>query len=764
MSLRHALALISLTLTVTAVPPPSLAAQGAVPARAALLAAGQNPGSTRGSEAVERLKAEGHYESLRDAVRQARYVVRSPGSTATTGEAGGFEVANPSQGLRARFAAGGIEVVPAATGAAGWRWGMRLLAYGYGERLDTPAEAVVSASGNRLEYRYGQGLTEWYVNTPSGIEQGFTLARPPVGTRQGRPLELVLAVSGGLVARPVAGDGALQFVAADGKAVLGYRDLHAWDARGRALPARLALAPGQVRLVVDDSAAAYPVTIDPLVYSETKLTPSDGGADDDFGWAVAISGNTAVVGAPFHQTSPGIFAGQVYVFVRSGTTWSEQAKLTASDGASSDGFGSAVAVSGHTAVIGAPEHDPGSKPGAGQAYVFARSGTTWSEQAKLTASDGAAGDAFGFAVAISGSTVVVGAPLVHPNFTAGPGAGQAYVFARSGTTWSQQAKLTASDGAGEDALGFAVGLDGNTAIVGAPGAHSLAGQAYAYVRSGTTWSEKAKLTASDGAAGDQFGAAVGVSGNTAVVGAPVRNIGAASAAGQVYVFARSGTKWSQQRKLAASDTAEFRFFGFSVATHGDSIVVGAPFHSMVGPDTGLAYVFGPTSFFAAAWVGLQNSDDVGLRLDLQAQFFIGGNKVAEGQLSDVSAGSSGFDRANLQGIPLNLTGASPGPALSLSVVVGVRLSCADTGHSSGIPRLWYNGQPIDSGASRDAGSRIEVGLDAPFPPLRGFLRSSFALSFFPGSSRLSIDKPVDDNIACPGRPFTPFGSWSVGQQ
>jgi len=654
MSLRNALALISLTVTVavTAVPPPSLAAQGAGLARAAMLAAGQDPGSTRGSEALERLKAEGRYEGLRDAVRQARYAVRSQGRTATTGEVGGFEVANPSQGLRARFATGGIEVVPAATGAKGWRWGMRLRAYGYGERLDTPAEAVVSASGNRVEYRYGQGLTEWYVNTPRGIEQGFTLARPPVGARQGRPLELVLAVSGGLVARPAAGDEAIQFVASDGKAVLGYRDLHAWDARGRALPARLALAPGQVRLVVDDSAAAYPVTIDPLVYAETRLTPSDGGADDEFGWAVAISGNTAVVGAPFHETSPGVLAGQAYVFVRSGTTWSEQAKLTASDGADFDGFGSAVAVSGNTAVIGAPDHDPGSKPGAGQvyvfvrsgttwseqarltasdgadfdgfgsavavsgntavigapdhdpgskagagqAYVFARSGTAWSEQARLTASDGAAGDAFGFAVAISGSTVVIGAP-VFPGITAGPGPGQAYVFARSGPTWSQQAKLIASDGAAGDALGFAVGIDGNTAVVGAPahatGAQPLAGQAYAYVRSGTTWSEKAKLKASDAAAGDLFGIAVDVSGNTAVVGAPSRNTAAGDAAGQVYVFARSGTTWSQQSTLAASDAAPARFFGFSVASSADRIVVGAPFHSTVGPDTGLGYVFGP---------------------------------------------------------------------------------------------------------------------------------------------------------------------------
>jgi hypothetical protein len=182
----------------------------------------------------------------------------------------------------------------------------------------------------------------------------------------------------------------------------------------------------------------------------------------------------------------------------------------------------------------------------------------------------------------------------------------------------------------------------------------------------------------------------------------------------------------------------------------------------VGPATGLAYVFGPTPFFAAAWVGLKNSDDVGLRLDLQAQLFIGGNKVAEGQLNDVSSGSDGFLQANLQGIPLHLTGTSPGHALALSVVVGVRVSCTGVGLGSGVPRLWYNGRLIDSGASRDAGSRIEVGFGTPLPALFGFLRNGFTLNLFPGSSRLSVDTPVDDDTPCPGRPFTPFGTWSVG--
>ncbi len=272
---------------------------------------------------------------------------------------------------------------------------------------------------------------------------------------------------------------------------------------------------------------------------------------------------------PFQETLPlwaldvdddaGSESGSAYVFVRSGTTWSQQAKLTAFDAAAIDQFGYSVAISGDTAIVGAyGDDDAGSA--SGSAYVFVRSGTTWSQQAKLTALDAAASDQFGYSVAISGDTAIVGAYL---DDDAGSASGSAYVFVRSGTTWSQQAKLTASDGAASDLFGYSVAISGDTAIVGAYGdddAGSDSGSAYVFVRSGTTWSQQAKLTALDAAAVDCFGYSVAISGDTAIVGAYLDD-DAGSASGSAYVFVRSGTTWSQQAKLTASDGAASDQFG-----------------------------------------------------------------------------------------------------------------------------------------------------------------------------------------------------------
>ncbi len=314
---------------------------------------------------------------------------------------------------------------------------------------------------------------------------------------------------------------------------------------------------------------------------QAKLTAADGGGYDNFGFPVVISGNTAVVGA-YHQ---GSYTGAAYIFVRSGTTWTEQAKLTASDAAILDDFGFSVAFSGSTAVVGAMSKNSAT----GAAYVFVRSGTSWTQQAKLTASDGAAGDLFGSSVAIAGSTAVVTA-VDKKSLTGADQVGAAYVFVRSGTIWTQQAKLTASDGAAYDQFGYAVAISGSTAIVGADGKNSGTGAAYVFVRSGTTWKQEAELTAADGASNDQLGLSVAMSNSTVVVGA-VHN---GSVKGAAYVFVGSGTSWSQQAKLTASDVASGGEFGVSVAISGSTVVVGADRQRTF---TGAAYVFvrsGPT--------------------------------------------------------------------------------------------------------------------------------------------------------------------------
>ena len=341
-----------------------------------------------------------------------------------------------------------------------------------------------------------------------------------------------------------------------------------------------------------DSGSAYVFARSGTNWSQqAKLTATDGAANDTFGGNVALSGDTTVIGALGDDDDVnGVDSGSAYVFTRSGTSWSEQAKLTAADGAAGDEFGYSVALSGDTAVIGAARDDDKGND-SGSAYVFTRSGTSWSQQAKLTAADGAAGDVFSISVALSGDTAVIGADLDDEK---GDNSGAAYVFTRSGTTWSQQAKLTADDGAAGDLFGIRVALSGVTAVIGAArdddkGDNS--GAAYVFIRSGTTWSQQAKLTAADGAANDRFGTRVALSGNTAVIGA-ILDDDKSDNSGSAYVFTRSGTTWSQQAKLAAADGAADDVFGWSVALSGDTVVIGAPTSIFVLPGgTGSAYVF-----------------------------------------------------------------------------------------------------------------------------------------------------------------------------
>jgi hypothetical protein len=314
-----------------------------------------------------------------------------------------------------------------------------------------------------------------------------------------------------------------------------------------------------------NTGAAYAYT---LPSQQARLTASDGVPNDLFGYSVAISGSTAVVGA-FGKSGN---TGEAYVFVRSGTTWSQQARLIASDGATSDKFGNSVAISGSTVLVGAHQH-----AAKGAVYVFVRSGTIWTQQAELTAADGVSGDDFGYSVAISGSTALIGAPSKSLS------RGVAYVFLGSGTTWSQQAKLTAADRAQGDSFGSSMAISGSTAVVGAFGA-GLVGAAYVFVGSGTTWSQQAKLTASDSVLGDYFGYSVAIYGSSAVMGAYNKN----SITGAAYVFVRSGTTWSEQAKLTASDGVSGDSFGWSVAIYGSRAVVGS---LNSNGSTGAAYVF-----------------------------------------------------------------------------------------------------------------------------------------------------------------------------
>ena len=376
------------------------------------------------------------------------------------------------------------------------------------------------------------------------------------------------------------------------------------------------------------SGAAYVFTRSGTTWSQQAyLKANNTGAGDRFGVSVAVSGDTLVVGAYSEasgttgvNSTPNDAAGNsgaAYVFTRSGTTWSQQAYLQASNTGAGDRFGISVAVSGDTVVVGAYSEASGttgvnSTPNeaatnSGAAYVFTRSGTTWSQQAYLKANNTGIGDQFGLSVSVSGDTLVVGASGEGSSSTginstpneAATGSGAAYVFIRNGTTWSQQAYLKASNSGGNDQFGTSVAVSGNTIVVGAPqeassstGINSTpndaagnSGAAYVFTRNGTTWSQQAYLKASNTGASDRFGSSVSVSGDTVVVGAYVEASSmtgvnstpneAATGSGAAYVFTRNATTWSQQAYLKASNTGANDFFGFSVSVSGDTVVAGS---------------------------------------------------------------------------------------------------------------------------------------------------------------------------------------------
>src|ERR1022692_1865933 len=527
---------------------------------------------------------------LRQAIERVVYRVE-PSGQAT------YRAANPAQRLAVEFDARAARLQHAQGNVT-----FRLLGYGYGEHLRTPVEAKPAATDNRIEYRRGE-LTEWYVNEAPGLEQGFTLDRRPGTAQEGEPLVIAMAVEGGLRPALAAGGDAV-LLESGGRTILRYGGLRSWDARGRTIASRLEVRERQVRLVVEDRDAEYPLVVDPIWTQEATLTASDGLAGDAFGVSVSVSGDTAVVGADIKKIGLNTQQGEAYVFVRSGTTWTQQQTLPAPDGVAGNLFGFSVSVSGDTAVVGAPNQDENDSPGA--AYVFTRSGTTWTQQQKLTASDGSLVNEFGISVSVSGDTAVVGAFQHQP-------VAAAYVFVRSGTTWTQQQKLTASDPVAGDDFGFSVSVSGDTAVVGASfaafGGSVSQGKAYVFVRSGTTWTQQQKLTASDGVAGDAFGFSVSVSGDTAVVGATGNN-----SQGAAYVFVRSGTTWTQQQKLTASDGVAGDFFGRSVSVDQGTAGIGAQAKNSA---QGAAYVFrntgssGPDFLITKSHVGNFTPGQVG---------------------------------------------------------------------------------------------------------------------------------------------------------
>jgi len=321
---------------------------------------------------------------------------------------------------------------------------------------------------------------------------------------------------------------------------------------------------------------------------QAKLTASDGDAGDRFGYSVALDGDYAIIGAMLDDESS-TDSGSAYVFIRNGETWIEQAKLTASDGETGDNFGCSVALDGNFAFIGASLEDH-TGIDRGSAYVFYRNGGVWAEHAKLTASDGEDGDHFGLSVSLDGNYAVIG---VYGDSDNGSESGSAYVFFRSGVTWIEQTKLIASDGEAGDNFGVSVSIDNDKVLVGAWDENAngpYSGSAYVFHRNGDTWNEDTKLTASDGDEGDHFGISVSIDGDYAIIGASLDDNNG-SDRGSVYVFFRNGNIWSEQAKITASDGDDGDNFGVSVSLDADYALIGAYRDSDNGAESGSAYIF-----------------------------------------------------------------------------------------------------------------------------------------------------------------------------
>ena len=363
---------------------------------------------------------------------------------------------------------------------------------------------------------------------------------------------------------------------------------------------------------------------------ESSMTSSDGTAEDLFGYSVAVSGSTAIVGSVGSDVGANSNQGAAYIFIHSGNSWTQQAKLNADDGAAFDNFGRSVAIDGDTVIVGTTG-DVGLNDNQGKAYVFVRSGTIWTQQTMLTANDGTAQDFFGTSVAISGETAIVGATF--DDVGANADQGSAYIFVRSKNSWSQQAKLTADNGAAFDNLGNCAAISGDTVIVGAyfadVGGNANQGAAYIFARSDDRWIQEAQFTANTAL----FGNSVAIDGDTAVVGVFGDDIGANPNQGSAYVYARSGGGWTQQSHLTAADGEANANFGRSVGVSGDTIVVGANSDDVgANVNQGSAYIFNKAN---SIWTERKKLiDHDGAAIDnFGISAAVSGNKVVIGSFS-----------------------------------------------------------------------------------------------------------------------------------
>jgi hypothetical protein len=697
-------------------------------------------------------ESQGNFSTLRTlhdrALHAAKPVASKPGHS---------RLLNPGHGLEAEISPLGASftvtsLLSDGTKVSSFRW--RTHALGYGESpLTLPRGEVLTADeSNRIEIRR-PGIVEWFVNRPVGIEHGYTILNRPTDSNVKSPLRLWFEVSGDFTATVAEGGQHIVLHDPVNGITLNYDKLKSWDANGKSLTSRMISKNGRVGLEVEEAAAVYPITIDPT-FTQSAYLKASNTRDEHvfFGDCVAIHGNTAVVGAFGENGGATVVngnendssksqAGAAYVYVFNGTTWTKQAYLKPSNPDSHDNFGSSVAISGNTIVIGSPS-EAGPSTGvngtvnngagdSGAAYVFIRSGNSWSQQAYLKASNTGNGDTFGRSVSIDGDTIIVGAPREDGSSTSVNGAnnngaidaGAAYVFKRNGSTWTQEAYLKASNAQVDDNFGFSVGVSGDLAIVGAfqedgssTGVNDAdsndagdSGAAYVFARNGANWTQEAYLKASNTDAGDTFGYAVAIHGTTAIVSAPAEDSisnqvdvnsadDSAESAGAAYIFFRDGSIWSQQSYLKASNAETQDRFGESVAISGEVAIVGAyvedsnaigidgdQFNNL-GIGSGAAYAFSraQTSWSQKAYIKAHNTEN-----GTSIQDHFGTSVSIDGTLAIVGATNERSNARGVNGDAFNNSIVSAGAAYTFLI---------DIPPPTPLLSVYGNGNPISNGS------------------------------------------------------------------
>lgn len=378
--------------------------------------------------------------------------------------------------------------------------------------------------------------------------------------------------------------------------------------------------------------------IDPVQMLHSSPT-----ATDSLGTSIDVDRDTMIVGAYTYDPAGKIDAGAAVVFRWAGSTWTEEARLVAGDGVAGERFGRSVAVQGNTAVVGAYLAGLPGKVGAGAVYVFQRSGTTWTQVAKLTASDSATNDNFGTCVDLDGDTILVGAPFKNGALT-GAQAGAAYVYTKNAGVWSLQQKITDLSGAAGDQFGTSVALQGDTAVIGAPLDDVIfvdRGSAQVFTRSAGSWTKRTTLNPSDGVTSDVFGRSVAISNGTIAVGAPQHDLTTNANQGAIYVYTGAGASWTQQQKLTRTGPLFGDFFPTCLAIEGDTIVAGLQvYDGIVGLNQGAGLFFTRTA-------GVWSASEYFQPNETQAGATFGASIGISDQF--VVAGSFGFNRPGFTG-------------------------------------------------------------------------------------------------------------------